>query len=250
MIEALTGITPIQLAAICGFVLVAGFVRGLTGVGLAVVLVPLVNLVLPPERTVLLAVLIGCLAGLMGYRAAWQTVDRPLVLTITAATIAATPLGLLLLFNTPEDAARISIAAIAMLAFLVMIAPRAPLPPEGKLPAILTGLLTGFLGAFAAIPGPPGIFYFVRKGVPAAVTRDALIVIFFWAPLAVALMALGLGKLDWPLAALALACFPALATGNALGTRFFGRVPESQWRAMVVGLIAIAAIGAVLRNVF
>ena len=170
------------------------------------------------------------------------------MLTITAATIAATPFGLMLLFNTPEDVARIAIAAIALLAFIVMIAPRAPLPPQGKGPAILTGLLTGFLGAFAAIPGPPVIYYFVRKGVPAAVTRDAMIVIFFWAPLAVALIALALGKLDWQMAALALACFPALASGNALGTRFFGRVPEAQWRMMVVALIGFAAIGAVIRN--
>ncbi|MEQ1538682.1 MAG: TSUP family transporter, partial [Sphingorhabdus sp.] len=115
MIETLTGVTLLQLATIWGIVFVAGFVRGLTGVGLAVVLVPMVNLILPPERTVLLAVLIGCLAGLMGYRAAWRTVDRPLVLTITAATIAATPLGLLLLFQTPEDVARIAIAVIALL---------------------------------------------------------------------------------------------------------------------------------------
>jgi uncharacterized protein len=116
----------LQLAAIWGIVLVAGFVRGLMGVGLAVVLVPLVNLALPPERTVLLAVLIGCLAGLMGYRAAWRNVNRLLVLTITAATIIATPFGLMLLFHTPEHVALLAIAAIAMLAFIVMIAPRAP----------------------------------------------------------------------------------------------------------------------------
>ena len=173
--------------------------------------------------------------------------DRPLVLTITAATIAATPFGLLLLFRTPEDVARLAIAAIAMLAFIVMIAPRAPLPPPGKLPAILTGLLTGLIGAFAAIPGPPVIFYFVRKGVPAAVTRDALIVIFLWAPLAVALLALVLGKLDWQLAGLALACFLPLAIANAIGTRFFGKVPEKQWRVLVVALIAVSAIGALFR---
>ncbi len=63
MIETLTGITLLQLATIWGIVFVAGFVRGLTGVGLAVVLVPLINLVLPPERTVLLAVLSAALQG-------------------------------------------------------------------------------------------------------------------------------------------------------------------------------------------
>lgn len=249
MIESLTGITLLQLAAIWGIVFVAGFVRGLTGVGLAVVLVPLVNLVIPPERTVLLAVLIGCLAGAMGYRAAWRAVDRSQVLLITVATIAATPVGLLLLFQTPESVARIAIAAIACLALIVILMPRPALPPPGKLPAIITGLLTGLLGAFAAIPGPPVIYYYVRSGVPAATTRDAMIVIFLWAPLAVALLALLLGKLDWPLFALAISCFPALAGGNALGARFFGKVPERYWRIMIVSLIAIAAVGAILRNI-
>jgi uncharacterized protein len=249
VIETLTGITLLNLVAIGTIVFVAGFVRGLTGVGLAVVLVPLVNLVLPPERTVLLAVLIGCLAGAMGYRAAWRAVDRSQVLLITVATVVATPFGLLLLFRTPDNVARIAIAAIAFLALLVILMPRPALPPTGKLPAIITGLLTGLLGAFAAIPGPPVIYYFVRSGVPAATTRDAMIVIFLWAPLAVALLALLLGKLDWQLFALALSCFPALAGGNALGTRFFGKVPEQQWRMMIVGLIAIAAMGAVFRNI-
>ena len=103
VIEALTGISLSELFAIWAIIFVAGFVRGLTGIGLAVVLVPLVNLVLPPERTVLLAILIGCLAGLMGYRAAWRNVDKPLIVTMTVATIAATPLGLYLLFQTPEE---------------------------------------------------------------------------------------------------------------------------------------------------
>lgn len=247
MIEALTGISLSELFAIWAIIFVAGFVRGLTGIGLAVVLVPLVNLVLPPERTVLLAILIGCLAGLMGYRAAWRNVDKPLIVTMTVATVAATPLGLYLLFQSPEEVSRIVIAIIAMLAFFVIILPRSPLPPSGMLPAILTGFLTGLLGAFAAIPGPPVIHYFVRSGVPAVKARDALIVIFLWAPLAVALIALAAGKLDWQLGALALACFAPLAIGNAIGARFFGRVPEKYWRFMIVTLIAVAAAGAVFR---
>lgn len=247
MIENLTGISTTVLVIVMGIVFVAGFVRGLTGVGLAVVLVPLVNLVMPPERTVLLAVLVGCLAGFMGYRAAWQNVDRKPVITMTVAMIAVTPVGLYLLFHTPEDITRIIIALIALLAFVAVVIPRPDLPPAGTLPVILTGLSTGLLGSFAAIPGPPVIHYFVRRGVPAAIARDSLIVLFLWGPLAVALIALAVGKLDLQLAMLALACFPSLALGNALGTRNFGKMPEHQWRLLVVVLIAIATVGAIVR---
>lgn len=249
MIESLTGISHTALLAVMGTVFVAGFVRGLTGVGLAIVLVPLVNLVMPPERTVLLAVLVGCLAGSLGYRAAWRNVDQRLVATMTVATIAATPVGLYLLFHTPEDVARIAIALIALLAFVAVVIPRPDLPPAGRLPIILTGLLTGLLGSFAAIPGPPVIHYFVRRGVPAAIARDSLIVIFLWGPLAVAIIALAIGKLDLQLALLALACFPTLALGNALGVRNFGKMPERHWRLLIIGLIAIATAGAIAREI-
>jgi uncharacterized membrane protein YfcA len=249
MIESLTGISATALIAVMGIVFVAGFVRGLTGVGLAVVLVPLVNLVMPPERTVLLAVLVGCLAGFMGYRAAWRNVDQKVVITMTVAMIAVTPVGLYLLFHTPEDVTRIVIALIALLAFVAVVIPRPDLPPAGTLPIILTGLMTGLLGSFAAIPGPPVIHYFVRRGVPAAIARDSLIVIFLWGPLAVALIALAVGKLDAQLVVLALACFPTLALGNALGAHNFGKMPERHWRLLVVGLIAIATIGAIVRVV-
>lgn len=63
MIETLTGITPFHLVTIGAIVFVAGFVRGLTGVGLAVVLVPLVNIVFPPERTVCSLSSSGALPG-------------------------------------------------------------------------------------------------------------------------------------------------------------------------------------------
>jgi hypothetical protein len=65
---------------------------------------------------VLLAVLIGCLAGIDRIQSARRNVDRPLVRTISAATILATAFGVTLLLQTPVHIARLAIAAIAMLA--------------------------------------------------------------------------------------------------------------------------------------
>jgi uncharacterized protein len=247
MIPDWFGVSGISLSAILAIICVAGFVRGLTGFGLAVVLVPLVNIVLPPERTVMLSVLMGCLSGFLGFRAAWKSVDRLAITVMTLSGVAATPVGLYLLFRTPPDLARLLIAGIAVMSFFVILMPRPALPPPGRLPMILTGLAGGFLGAFAAIPGPPAIYYFARSGISPAQTRDSMIVIFLWAPLVVALFALLAGKLDWELVRLSLLCFPALVIGNGLGARFFGRVPERQWRKLILLIIAASALGAVIR---
>jgi len=74
-----------------------------------------------------------------------------------------------------------------------------------------------------------------------------MIVIFFWGPLLVALIALALGRIDLPLALLALASTPALMAGNAVGSRFFGKMPESQWRWIILGLIGVSVIGSAVR---
>lgn len=243
------GVTLDQLLLIFAIVFAAGFVRGLTGFGLAVILVPLVNLVIAPEQTVLLAILIGTLSGFLGFRGAWASCDKVTTTTITLSAIAATPLGLYLLFHTPTDIARLAIAAMAVIAFFAVALPRSPLPPSGKGPAILTGALAGLMGSFAGIPGPPVLYYLARDGVPPARTRDAMIVIFLWAPLAVAVFAFAAGKLNWPLAALAAASFPPLALGNAIGTRFFGRMPETWWRTAVLLIIAASAAGAVIQAI-
>lgn len=246
MISEWFGVAPWQLVLIGLVAAVAGFVRGLTGFGLAIILVPLVTLIIPPERTVMLAIVMATLGGGLGYREAWKTVDRGNIVKLLIAASVATPVGMYALSITPPDLARILIAAIAVGAFFVIAMKRAPLPPAGNLPIYATGMMMGFLGSFAAIPGPPVIHYYVRDGIPAQVSRDTMIVIFLWGPLMVTLLAIAVGKVDLQLGLLALAVTPALMAGNTLGSRYFGRLPESQWRWLILGLIGVSAAGSVI----
>lgn len=241
------GLSWTAIALIWASIFLAGLVRGLTGFGLAVVLIPLISLIIPPERAVLLGVLMGVLTSPLGYAKARHSVDPKITRPIVWSGIAVAPIGLYLLTITPPDVARMIIASIAVLSFFVLIMKRAPEPPQGKAALLATGAMTGLLGGFAAMPGPPVIHYFVRSSISAATARDAMIIIFFWSPLAVAGFALIAGRLDWPLGVLAMSGFPVLAAGNALGTHFFGRLCDPVWRGLVLVLIAGSAAGAVVR---
>jgi uncharacterized protein len=241
------GLTFTSLALIWAAIFLAGLVRGLTGFGLAIILIPLISLIIPPERAVLLGVLMGVLTSPLGFAKARNSVDPAITRPMIWSGIAASPIGLYALTITPPDLARSLIALIAVASFFVLIMKRAPEPPRGKSALLATGVATGLLGGFAAIPGPPVIHYFVRASIPAATARDAMIIIFFWSPMAVAVFALIAGRLDWPLGALALSGFPVLAAGNALGSHFFGRLSDPVWRGLVLLLIAGSAVGAVLR---
>jgi uncharacterized protein len=241
------GVSVGNLALIWLVVFIAAFIRGLTGFGLAIILIPLLSIIILPERAVLLGILIGLLNGYIGYRASWRRSDPAVMRPIILSAMIAAPIGLLLLTQTPPDIARLLIALISIAGFAVLSLHRTALPPPGAAPLVATGLASGFLGGFAAIPGPPVLYYFVRTGITPTVARDAMIVIFFWSPWTTAIAALLTGRLDWNLAALALLCFPLLFTGNMLGRRYFGRLPEKTWRALVLILIGLSAIGALLK---
>jgi hypothetical protein len=241
------GVSVGNLALVWIAVFVAAVIRGLTGFGLAIILIPLLSIIIAPERAVLLGILIGLLNGYIGYRTAWQRSDPAVMRPIILSAMITAPIGLLLLINTPPEIARLLIAIIAIAGFAVLSLKRPATPPPGLPPLVATGIASGFLGGFAAIPGPPVLYYFVRTGIPPDVARNAMIVIFFWSPWTTAVSALLTKRLDWNLAALALICFPLLYAGNTLGRRNFGKLAERTWRALVLALIGLSAIGALLK---
>lgn len=228
-------------------VLFAAVVRGLTGFGLAIVMVPLLGIIIAPQQAVLVGILSSLMMAPLGYIASRRKVDPQVMRPLLIASVGAAPFGLWLLTLTPPDVARLAIAGIAIASFPLLLARRAPHPPEGKVPLVATGLLTGLLAGFAAMPGPPVIFYFVRHGIAPAASRAAMIVTFFWSSSMVAIAALLSGRFTLPTAALALSCYPALALGNAIGSKLFGHVNEAAWRAVTVVIMAGAALGAAYR---
>ncbi|WP_166430606.1 sulfite exporter TauE/SafE family protein [Polymorphobacter arshaanensis] len=239
--------TPVQVLLIWIAVLFASVVRGLTGFGLAIVMVPLIGIIIAPQQAVLVGIMSSLMMAPLGYATSRKRVDPAVMRPLLIATVTAAPFGLWLLTMTPPDIARLAIAGIAIGSFPVLLAKRAPHPPGGVLPRVATGMLTGLLAGFAAMPGPPVIFYFVRHGIAPAASRDAMIVTFFWSSSMVALAALVTGRFTLPTAALALSCYPALALGNTIGSKLFGHVNEAAWRAVTLAIMAAAALGAAYR---
>lgn len=246
-LRELTGLAPEHVGLIALMVCFAAFVRGMTGFGMAIVLAPLLGLLIEPERAVLLNILLGALVGPLGYFQARRLTDKRQTIPFTLAAIAIAPFGLFLLSQTPPDIARLAIAAIALASFFVVVARRPAQPPPGLAPALATGAVAGLVGSFAGIPGAPVVYYFVRDGVAAQVSRASMIVLFFWSTLAMAAFAVTAGKISWGLAALAGLMLPALVAGNAIGERFFGKVDQQLWRAAVLVLLGASALAAIWR---
>ena len=225
----------------------AAYVRGLTGFGMAIILVPLLGMIIAPSQAVVLAIFLQFLIGPVGIRGSIARAEKPSSFIIAGTAVMATPAGLWLLSLTPPDSARLIIAGIAIGAFVLVILPKSQHGRPGVPVTILTGVTAGVLTGFAAMPGPPVVPYYLQNAISPHVARASMMVIFYATAIAGTISALAGGFASTELAALSLLLFIPMLLGNWLGGKAFGKVSPAYWRGGVALLLGAAGISAVWR---
>lgn len=226
--------------------LVAAFVRGLAGFGMAILLVPLLGLVIPPTEAVVVSNLLGLLIGLVGARQVWGAGEKSAG-AVGLLAMLLTPLGLVALAATPPSLARALIAVIAIGAFvLVLLPPRAKSDP-GMVETGLTGITAGVLTGFAGMPGPPVVSYYLSRAIAPAVARASMFTVFLMTSVASTVAALAMKLASWRDVVLAILLFAPVLLGNWIGSKAFGRVSDAAWRGFVGFVLGLSGLAALVR---
>ncbi len=233
-----------QIAVAAIATLGAAFIRGLTGFGFGILLVPILALAITPVEAVLALNIMAGLLALSEIRYVLREAERS-ALTIGVLVVLATLPGLMLLDATPPALARLLIALVALSAFVAILLPRRAAHLPGPLTTGLTGVSAGLLTGFAAMPGPPVVPYYVGRDIPRQTAKASMIGIFGVAAMAGVGSGVAIGVLEWRIVILGLALFPLVMLGNWLGSLAFGKVSDKAWR-IFVGVVLAAAAGAAL----
>ena len=241
------GLSPAQLTLAVLAALIAAFVRGLAGFGMAILLVPVLGLAVPPREAVVVANWLGLAIGVVGLRKIIGASEAS-ALPLAGLAMVATPLGVWGLAHTAPPLARLLIAAIALIAFALVLLPKRPADHRpGRAETGITGLLSGVLTGFAGMPGPPVVVYYVRRAIPAALARASMQTIFLATSIAGVLAAAALGVATWREPLLAALLFPAVLLGNWLGGRAFGKIGEGTWRLFTGAVLGGSALAALVK---
>jgi uncharacterized protein len=219
---ALAGVDPLLMAGAAAMTFGAAYIRGLTGFGMAIILVPLLGLIVSPREAVVLGIFLQVLIGPVGLKIIYADAHRKSALAIAGCAMIATPLGIWLLPQRGE---------------------LRPGPKETAATGIASGILTGF----AAMPGPPVVPYYLRQPIPPAEARASMMLVFFATAIAGTISSFALGIASWKLVWLSLILFPAVLLGNWLGAKSFGKVPAPLWRSFVATVLGLAGLSAVIR---
>ena len=244
--ELIAGFTAAQIAFALAAALGSAFVRGLTGFGMAILLVPVLALALPPVEAVVLTNALSLMIGATEIRTLVRDAEKT-AWVIGALVVVTTPLGLYALSLTGKDVARLVIALIALSAFAAILLPRRGEGIPGKLATGSVGVLSGLMTGYAGMPGPPVVPYYAGRVLPRPTIKASMQLIFTIAAAAGLASATWLGILRWELLAFALAMLPMIIAGNRLGARVSGRVSDPVWRGFVGLVLGGAAVAALMR---
>lgn len=241
--EFLAGFSALQIAVAIAATLGAAFIRGLTGFGFGILLVPILALALTPVEAVLAINIMAGLLALTEIRMILKDAERS-ALTIGALVMLCTAPGLILLDATPRDIARLIIALIALSAFFAVLMPKRGAQQPGFVTTGAVGISAGLLTGFAAMPGPPVVPYYVGRDIPRVTAKASMIGIFGIAAIAGIGSGAAIGVLEWRIVILGLALFPLVLLGNWIGSLAFGKVSDSLWRSFVGIVLGAAALAA------
>jgi uncharacterized protein len=225
----------------------ASIVRGLTGFGLAIILVPLLSLIVPPAQAVVISILLQLLAGPIGLKRILADGERETAVPIAIAAMIATAPGVWLLSITPPDVARLAIAMLALAAFALMFVPAKEGAIPGRKETLATGIAAGLLTGFASMPGPPVVPFYMRRKLLPQIARASMLMVFFACAIAGSIASFALGVATLHLFWLSLLFFPALYVGTRLGELAFGKVSEPVWRTLVGIILGVAGLAAIIR---
>lgn len=244
--EILGGFTALQVGVALAAALGASFVRGLTGFGMAILLVPVLALALPPVEAVVLANALSLMIGATEIRSLVREAE-PTAWAIGGLVVLTTPLGMWALSMTGKDVARLAIALIAFSAFVAILLPKRGAAVPGGWVTGAVGVLSGLMTGYAGMPGPPVVPYYAGRELPRATVKASMQLIFTIAASAGLVTATWLGILRLEMLLFAVLLLPAILGGNRLGASVSGRIADPLWRAIVGLVLGGAAIAAFAR---
>ena len=242
----IAGLTWGAIALGLSATLIAGFVRGLAGFGLAILLVPVLGLAIPPAEAVVVGNWLGFLISFMHVRKQVRHTERSAWI-IAGTALVMIPLGVLALGAVGVPMARLLIALIALAAFIAVILPPKPHHVPGRAETLATGIASGLLTGFAGMPGPPVVPFYLRRGLDPATARASMMSIFLVTQGAGVAIAVIMGAANWRELGIALALYPLVVVGNWAGSRAFGRIDARAWRVIAGGVLGAAALGALFK---
>jgi uncharacterized membrane protein YfcA len=235
------------IAAVVCSLIVAGLLKGIIGVGMPVVALPLLSLFIDIKSAAMLLSIPLILSNLPQALEGGKT-GRCLMqlMPVFLGMIPGLVLGVLILLALDANVAKAVAGLVLMgVAGVTLLAPKVELQSRLVLPTGITfGFFGGMLGGIAAMPGPLVFIFLLAKGLRGhAFTKEASLYLVVSAGL-LAILLTASREFSWPDVLVSTAAMVPVVLGMSIGQQLRDKIAPETFKTLV--LIAVIAAGAEL----
>ena len=243
-----------EILALPVVALLAFFLKGIAGIGVSTVAVPILSLIIGAKTIVVLSSIVNVIGGLVMYRIDPLPASRRYWWPIAALMIIGAVFGGIALKFTPLKSFE-TILGLAILAagiwFIIWRGKQKSntfleqLPQKGRLTDYAIGLLGGFSGGFVGINSPIFILYF-GSYLARGPMRRLLVLILLPSSIAQLVTYTTLGLMSSQIVLYALISLPGLFLGIYIGNRTFFRISEKIFGTLLGAVLILLSWGLIL----
>lgn len=242
---------PDTVALVLGTFLLAGFIKGVIGMGLPVVALAFLGSTVGVREALTIMLIPGIATN------TWQAVAgpalRPLALRLWSF-LAAACIGIWLGVGVMAGArseTMVTVLGVTLCAYCAVAFLRARLPPPGPREPWMSPLMGGLGGVMFGMTGiiiVPGILYLQTLGLKRDVFVQALGLIFVAVNVALGTSLTGRGLMSQDLVLMSLAALAPTAAGLVLGQRYRHHVSEERFRRIFLAALFVIGLDMLRRS--
>lgn len=238
------GLTDIAVIVV---VTLAGFMRGITGFGGALLMAPPLSLLIGPVPTVVTALILETAAALVMFPDALPKINKRILFYLTLPACFTVPLGGYFLVTLDPLIARRVISGVVVVCSLMLLTGLRYSGPQRPSTSLILGSIVGVMLGSTSVGAPPVILYLLSGPDPQAVTRANLTVFVTSISVIGLVMLVAAGAFTTQLTFSAfLLCIPYVAA-TWLGGRFFARMSDLTVRRLALGFMVTMGLVGLLR---
>lgn len=223
-------------------VAVAGLVRGFSGFGTGMIVVPVVSALYSPALAVVIIMVMDVLPMAPLVRSSFAQASLKEVVPVAIGSALALPAGLWFLANGDTLTLRWFIAGTIFVAVVLLWTGWKYTGPRTHPVRLGVGMMSGFLGGAAGISGPPVILFWMALSTGTGFVRANTILLFAvtWVLAAFGLWWNGLITAEALL--IGVLASPVYLAAVLTGSRLYAGVSDATYRTIALVIILTAAI--------
>ncbi len=230
-------------------VLLAAFVRGVAGFGLALILAPILVHLLNPADAVAINLFLGLLSNMLVLSYSFRKVNLKSILPMVISCFFGIPIGTWIITVASPSILKILIGGVTVLFAIPLVLGFSKTLKREKLFGSISGFLSGILASSTSLGGPPVVIFMHSRNWKKETIHPSLATYFSFLNIS-ALAALAVsGLLKTPTVINAVSLAPALLLGTGFGILVFRKMNTRYFRWFSLAIVICAGILGILSGI-